>query len=324
MKEKNRIRIITISLIIAEAVLLGLLFSMFQENVSARVGANATVSTYLTVGKVYPEIINVTVNNNAASMNLNPNSTVTTNFTIYARDYDGEDDIQNMTLRFFDNSASSYGEVDDNNNHYGNDSCIINYSYGDGYEVKGECTLDIWYYANNATWNATVLVTDNSSWSSTGQDTITINALLAFAMPDSIDYGLVNMTMVSEEIVANVTNAGNTMANLSLSGYAVTVGDNWAMNCSRGNVQNISIYYEKYLINRSMTGSINYTQFQVNYTNLTSSPVVKQFNLPSRQNDTGQFFDDTNSTYWRIYVPIGVAGSCSGNIVFGATRAAGT
>jgi len=33
--------------------------------------------------------------------------------------------------------------------------------------------------------------------------------------------------------------------------------------------------------------------------------------------------DAINSTYWRIYVPLGVAGTCQGNIVFGATVAPG-
>ena len=36
-------------------------------------------------------------------------------------------------------------------------------------------------------------------------------------------------------------------------------------------------------------------------------------------------YDDAiNATYWRIYVPKGVAGTCSGNIVFGAIRGTGT
>jgi hypothetical protein len=324
MKEKNKIKTIVASLIIAEAVLFVLLFSIFQENVSAGMGINATVSSYLTVGLSYPEIINVTINNYLTNMDLTPNSTSRANFTIYARDYDGEEDIQNITVRFFDNGASSYGLADDKNNHYTNDTCIINYAYGDANEVEAFCTLNIWYYANNATWNATAMVTDNSSWSNLGQDTITMNSLLALILPDSIDYGTVNATSVSDEKVLNVTNAGNVMVNLSLSGYAVTVGDGKAMNCSQGSVQNISIQYEKYMLNHSITGTLDLARFEANYTNLTSSPVVKRFNLPRRADDGAQYLDDTNSTYWRIYVPIGVGGSCSGNIVFGAARSAGT
>jgi hypothetical protein len=324
MKEKNKIGIIITFSIIAEAVLLVLLFSMFQENVSAGMGINATVSTHMTVGLSYPEIINVTVNSYASSVDLSPNSTVLVNFTVYARDYDGESDIQNITIKFFDNSASSYGATDDKNNHYSNDTCIVNYGYGDANEVEADCTLNIWYYANNATWNATARVTDNSSWSSLGQDTITMNTLLALFLPDSIDYGTVNATGVSDEKVLNVTNVGNVIINLSLSGYATYIGDGRAMNCSQGAVPNISIQYEKYLLNRSVTGTLDLSQFELNYTNLTSSPVVKKFNLPRRTDDGTQYLDETNSTYWRIYVPVGVGGSCSGNIVFGAARSSGT
>ena len=55
--------------------------------------------------------------------------------------------------------------------------------------------------------------------------------------------------------------------------------------------------------------------------NLTESPVIKRFDLSSRTDDLVD--DVTNSTYWRIYVPQGVAGSCEGNIVFGATVGGG-
>ena len=52
------------------------------------------------------------------------------------------------------------------------------------------------------------------------------------------------------------------------------------------------------------------------------SSVIKKFSLNYRQQDG--YDDAINSTYWRIYVPRGVAGTCSGNIIFGATKAAGS
>lgn len=77
------------------------------------------------------------------------------------------------------------------------------------------------------------------------------------------------------------------------------------MNCSIGNIKNISINYEKYNLNTSTAGSLTLTEFEAAYVNLTSSPVVKKFDLNYRQNDTED--DAINSTYWRIYVPLGVA-----------------
>ena len=109
---------------------------------------------------------------------------------------------------------------------------------------------------------------------------------------------------------------------MSLSGYAINEGDNLSMNCTLGSLKNISINYEKYNLTDSTAGSLTLSQFEADYINLTSSPVVKKFDLNYRQNDGEN--EAFNSTYWRIYVPVGVAGSCQGNIVFGATQATGS
>lgn len=284
---------------------------------------NTTVATYLQVGTVSPEILSVIING-GNDIDLTVNSTVNIEFLIIARDFNNESDIQNITIEFFDNINSSFGSSDDNNNHYTNQTCIIDTAYGDQYEVNATCIIPVWYYANNQTWNVTAIVTDNVSLTGSGSNTTIVNSLLGFSLPDSIDYGIVNSTQVSDEQIANVTNAGNLIANLSLSGYGASVGDGWAMNCTQGSVQNISIEYERYNLTASNNTYLNYTEYQSIYLNLSSDPVVREFNVPQRQNDTGQFFDDTNATYWRIYVPVGVAGSCSGNIVFGAVQASGS
>ena len=293
----------------------------FTYDALAVVGENnVTVKTLLQVGAVAPEILSITINDGAAGIDLTANSTTLVNVYIIARDFNGEDNIDNVTAEFFDNSASFYGDADDNNYHYTNNSCTINLSYGDIYEVSANCTFEVEYYANNATWNATVLVTDNTSRTDLESNTTTINTLLALALPDSIDYGTVNATEVSLEQIANVTNMGNVMMNLSLSGYAVSEGDGLAMNCTLGSIKNISIDYEKYNLTASNPGELTLSEFEVNYTNLTSNSVTEKFNLDYRRNDTSAYIDDTNATYWRIYVPVGVAGTCTGNIVFGAVQ----
>jgi hypothetical protein len=191
----------------------------------------------------------------------------------------------------------------------------------DAYLAMANCTFDMWYYSNPGTWNCTVLVNDTYNWQDSGNDTISISDLLAIGLPATINYGTVNSTYVSDEITANVTNFGNVRLNLSLMGYAVTLTDGWAMNCSRGNVQNISVMYEKYNLTSANGGVIaSLTEFQNGrYRNLTTPTKIGAFDLAHRQNDT---FDEAwNSTYWRIYVPRGVAGTCNGNIIFGAVRA---
>ena len=295
------------------------------EVVLAGVGEdNVTVATQLQVGNVVPEILNLTILS-ATPIDLTANSTVNLKVEIIARDFNGEYDINLTNMTFFDNSASTFGAADDNNVHYTNSSCLINYTYGDEYEVNATCSIPIQYYANNATWNVTVIVKDNASLTALNSTTVVVNVLLALIMPDTLNYGEVNATAVSNQQILNVTNGGNVPINLSLSGYAKNVGDGLAMNCTLGAVKNISLGYERYNISFSDSAFLgNLTAFNAaNYSNLTSAPIINRFDLYQRQNDTVQYKDETNATYWRIYVPTGVAGNCTGNIVFGAVSTNG-
>jgi len=296
--------------------------AIFASSAFAGIGQNVTVITRLDVGNVYPEIINITLDSGATGVDLIANNTK--NVTIYAvvRDFNGENDLNASTAEFFDNVVSSYGGADDNNNHYTNSSCIINRTYGDAYEASVTCSFDVWYYANNQTWNGTFFINDSFGLSASSSDTITINRLISIGLPDQIDYGLVNATNVSSERVANVTNFGNARINLSLQGYAVNITDGLAMNCSLGAVKNISVGYEKYNLSVSNTSILNLAEFEQRYSNLSNTTSVKTFSLNYRQNDTVN--EAINATYWRIYVPIGVAGTCAGNIIFGATQANGS
>ena len=307
--------------IFLEVILIVLLFSLFPTEVSAGIGENnVTVLTNLTIGNVFPEVSNVSIENNASSWALTPNSSKRLYCTALATDYNGWNDITFASGVFFDNTSSSYGAANDNNLHYTNSSCSITQ---DGlYTDLINCSFNVWYYANSGTWNCTILVNDSKNKKAYGNDIINISSLLALGLPDFIYYGEVNATEVSDEKTTNVTNYGNVKINLSLSGYGFTINDGNAMNCTLGAIKNISLMYERYNLTNVHTGTLNLSQFTINYTNLTSSPVVKKYNLDYRQNDV--LNEAVNSTYWRIYVPLGVAGTCQGNIVFGATVAAGS
>lgn len=294
---------------------------IFLNSANAVVGQNVTVITRLEVGNVFPEIINLTVNG-GNSIDLTANGTTTIMILAHVRDYNGDSDLNGSRLVFFDNFSVSYTATDDNNNHYSNNTCYMDKSYGDAYTANITCFLSIWYYANNATWNVTLIVNDTYGYSDIASTTTPVNQLIALGLPDVINYGIVNSTNVSNEIPANVTNFGNVRFNLSLEGYAVNRSDGLAMNCTLGTTKNISIGYEKYNLTASTAGSLNLTQFEAYYLNLTNVTVTKTFNLNYRQNDTEN--EAINASYWRIYVPKGVAGNCSGNIIFGATKASGT
>jgi hypothetical protein len=285
--------------------------------VGADVGENVTVESELEIGNVAPIIQNINIEDGA--INLNPNTTKLVNCSALVVDYNGDSTIQNVTARLFDNSFF-YTSLDDNNSHYTNNNCSFDVSYGDENIVLATCLFNVGYYANAGTWNCSVSALDVSNASVNESNTTQVLPLLAISVPSSIDYGTVNATDVSIENMTNVSNVGNVMFNLSLKGYASTLNDNLAMNCTLGNIKNISVEHEKYNLTESNPGEMSLDQADSAYKNLSSSSIVHEFNLDYRSDE--DFNEAFNSTYWRIYVPLGVAGSCQGNIVFGALQSA--
>ena len=292
-------------------------------------GENAYVNTYLNIESIASEVLKVVITNSSnsyspANISLNPGTYKTAYCNGVARSSDGNKNILYVQAVLFQDGVSEFAS-DDNNTHYTNNSCYIDYNvtnpdYGDditgNYTANYSCSFDIQYYTNPGTWNCSVYANGENSNSTTGG----VDELLAITLPQSINYGHVNPTYVSDEQIVNVSNAGNVMINLSLQGYSKNLGDPFAMNCS--NEENISIMYEKYNLTSSNPTIFGLGDFESLYTNLTNDTVVKKFNLNFRQQET--YDDAINATYWRIYVPMEIEGTCSGNILFSATKADGS
>jgi hypothetical protein len=209
-------------------------------------------------------------------------------------EFDGES-ITHVFSEFFSEDSSFFGDSDDNNHHYTN-----------------SCSYDIWYYANSENWKCVINAADNLT-NSTSEDQTFINGLLSIEVIDSLDFGAVASENISDEFEVVIYNRGNVVSDLSLSGYGVVEGDSYAMICNGGD--NLNVDNKKYSF-ISNSGELSLSELELNYFNLTSLPFTNNFNLDYRQND---LFDDAfSSTYWRIYIPFGVGGSCQGNIIFGA------
>ncbi len=226
---------------------------------------------------------------------------------------DGQD-LQNIMAEFY-HSSLDIGAGDDNNDHYTNDTCGVDYDYGNENESLIYCNLSIWYYANPGIWNCFFQVEDNLSSAANESNSSLVNTLLSVGVPDLLDYSNVNTSQVSDEIQFNITNYGNVMVNLSLTGYGTVEEDGLAMDCDFGNV---SIENEKYNLSESNAGSLNLGQADLLHTNISSITVIEEFNLDYRSNEGAN--DASNLTYWRIYVPVGTGGDCQGNIIFGASQ----
>jgi hypothetical protein len=231
------------------------------------------------------------------------------------KELDG-DSLQNTSAEFY-HSTSGTGAGDDNNEHYTNNTCSIDYDYGDETEILVVCNFSVWYYARPGTWNCFFQTEDNLSVSANSSNTSIVNTLLSVGVPDSIDYSTLGPGQVSEEMEINITNYGNVMINLSLAGYGVSEGDGLAMDCD---FENISVEHEKYNLTASNPGTLDRGQADVVYENMSSQTAIREFNLDYRTQDL--LNDASNITYWRIYVPIGAAGSCQGNLIFGASQEA--
>jgi hypothetical protein len=299
---------------------------------SSVVGQNVTVTTTLEVGAVYPEILNISIDD-GVNVTLVPNSTQNVMCHALIQDWNNITDVYLVNATLF-HSTSSAGAADNNNTHYTNSSCAIDTNTHDKFGVSDDiwhglanCSFDVLYHAESGVWNCTVYVEDVTNRSNVETDEGAIDELLAIGMQNTIDYGVVNSTDVSGEQQVDVENVGNVELNLTLDGYAQSIADGYAMNCSKGVVGNqfIPIMYEKYnLTNTTSDGLINsLSDFENYYENMTSTgaPSVRQFNLFKR-NTTRALA--TEPVYFRIYVPKGIAGTCEGNIEFGGTVAPGS
>ena len=132
-----------------------------------------------------------------------------------------------------------------------------------------------------------------------------VQPLVAIVVPQSIDYGDLAQGDISQAQNVTVINAGNRNANISIKGWAQTEGDNYAMNCTFGH---IPIQYEKYNISQVAYSSMS---------ELTSTlDMIPDFYVPQRTDEGAESF---NYTFWRLQIPIGAGGICTGKILFSAS-----
>ena len=253
---------------------------------------------------------------NYIDLNIASNQTVICNAIV--NEYDGNN-LQNASAIFYDSINSNYNLPDNNNSHYSNSSCYINLSYGNQFQRQVLCTFYVQYYAFSSNWTCTLKIADNLSFYSNRSAKTFINPLLGIGVDSPVDFGQVLPSAVTPEKIINITNYGNVDLNISLSGYGSTEGDSIGMVCS---IDNISVEYVKYNLTSSNPGDLNLDRFENLYTNLTNSSIVKSFNLGYRKQSS--YNEAVNSTYWRVYAPEAIQGSCSGNILIGASQNPGS
>jgi hypothetical protein len=261
--------------------------------------STALVNTTVNITNAAPLISSI---NLETPINLVAYSTKTVYCNVTAYDYDNNTNMVNAT---FYHSSVQPTSADNNNNHYSNTTCsrISPLSYYTNFT----CGFDVSYFANNGTWYCNATVTDTLSVSTSNlSNSGTLNPLIAIKVPLLLDYGDVGVNRVSNDTLANITNAGNRNANISVEGYGATPQDGYAMICSSGS---IALNLERY----NITANSSY----MDMTQLTgTTTMIRNYFVPQRTSPTD---DSMNITYWKISIPIGAGGVCNGKILFTAS-----
>jgi len=271
----------------------------------------------MTEGQLYNEtfLVNTTVNiTNAAPIitsitlqsvvDLRSYNTTNVSCNVSVFDFDNDSVLVNAT--FYLVGVSTPLTVDDNNSKYTNVNCSL--LTAQDFNMNYTCEFPVEYYADNSSqWTCNATVSDDGQVPTNNRSgNSTVNPLVAIKMEPVLDYGDREVGETSPDTIANITNAGNRDANISVDGYGSSNGDGFAFNCSFGT---IILDYERY-------DTVAGTGFGAMTLLTDTTTLIPSFYVPQRQDDT---LEAINATYWKIQIPVGAGGVCNGKILFSAT-----
>lgn len=281
---------------------------------------NTSVKTFVNVTNTEPQVSGIVITP-YPSIDLSPGNitTVVCNATVW--DYNGWNDIHvlNGTL-FYSQLGFTADSPEDNNSHYRNNSCEVCKLFDTATNASCACSFPVQYYADNGTWSCNVSVRDRNIWLPTDTPlnftasavrSVNITPLIALDVPGSINYGNLTVTQTSSSKTINITNLGNRNINTTVYGYGgdnSTDGFNLSMRCPLGN---ITIDNERYSFEEGNPAFATMTR--VNSSEQATGSVIQ------RITDERATKNSTNSTYWKLNVPLTVGGFCNGTLVFVAS-----
>jgi hypothetical protein len=226
------------------------------------------------------------------------NVVISCNTTI--TDSNGWNDIDTVNATLWDPASTTEGASDDNSTHYTNYSCYFD---GSGSSADAECLFTLQYYANATEWTCKVYANDTTSnVDSNSKTDVTISPLRALDAENTINFGsLAPGTTSPSDINNTVTNCGNSVIDLNVSGTNLT-------NAS-ATVTNISVTNVKYnLTNPDQNYTYNMTSLNETQTTRTEFSLAKRANGVSNQ-----------TTYWKIGIPASIENLIyTGNVNFTA------
>ena len=224
-----------------------------------------------------------------------------------ASDVNGWQDIVSASANFW-HSSSTVDAANDKNVHYsaangvmGVGNCNIVTGSGSGNDVPIVCQINLEHEATDGTWTCNITVTDSATATGSNLTTAAVAELVAMTVTnDTLDYGDMAPGATSSSLSANITNEGNHQIGVLVNGTNMT--------CSvTGNIPiTTNIKYDKDIGDAYAAMAQFLTGSQVQVSGFALQP-----------EGISPFAEDQNSsanTFWAISVPLGVKGSCLGNV----------
>lgn len=278
---------------------------------------NATVIARVNVSNTEPYLYKVKIDSPPQPIDLTANGVTIILCNGSAQDTNGYGDIKNVSATFYDITVAS-NAADDGNTHYSNISCGPCSAVEGTNNQNGSCLCQfaVKYYANSGTWQCNMTINDSGGLiSSENSSFVTINEVLGINVESTIlDYGNLSVTQISNYIRENITNGGNVPINVTARGFGgdnESIGENLSMICEAGS--NITFGNQRFYPG-------NNTVFEDMYNLTNQTRQIFNLTIPKRITNAG-FGNSSNSTFWKLQVPIGASGVCNGTIIFGAIDA---
>ncbi len=308
-EKKWNVGLLTLCCVVAVAVLL--LNLLYTDTLAGTYNDNTTVWMKLNVSNVAPTVRNVNLydSNHPANIVLEQGTTHTIVCNATINDTNGYGDIATVNASLYKYSEYGPGDVNDNNFKYANTSCN-QYATSGVVDAFYTCQFEVEYYAYNGTWRCNVTAIDSSDATNNSADDDDIDSLFAINLSNTtISFGELEPMNTSEDRELNVTNFGNMNLTISLRAYGEVEGDDWAMNCSTGN---ISLDYERFSLD-SGTAWGSMTPVTNTFADINGLTVYQ------RTDDSDDDHTDShNATYWKIKAPLGTKGVCNGTLELSA------
>ena len=320
--KRKRLRLVSfvfVSLLITASLMLGI--SITTNSVIGANVTNQTVIARVNVSNTEPTLYKVEITSPTPPIDLTPGGATVVTCNGSVQDINNFDDITSVNATFYQSTVAS-DTADDNNTHYSNSSCLVGGQTCSVIEGTNNqngsciCQFPVQYYANNGNWQCNMTVTDSGSLTSTQNSTfVTINEVLGIDVENlTLDYGDLSVTETSNPIRENVTNIGNVPINITLRGFGgdnESIGQNVTMICELGT--NITFGYQRFDLQSSAAFAD-----MINLTNQTRQ--IQDLTIPKRTTNSG-YGNSSNSTFWRLQIPLGASGICNGTVIFGAIDA---